>query len=38
MTLRLMDDVVVPKVGDLRPAPMPGFHYFGQPAAELRNL
>jgi hypothetical protein len=37
LTLRLMDDVVVPKVGDLRPAPMPGFHYFGQPAAELRK-
>jgi hypothetical protein len=38
LTLRLMDDVVVPKVGDLRPAPMPGFHYFGgQPAAQLQN-
>jgi hypothetical protein len=38
LTLRLMDDVVVPKVGELRPAPMPGWHYFGgQPAAQLQN-
>jgi hypothetical protein len=38
LTLRLMDDVVVPKVGDLRPSPMPGWHYFGgQPAAQLQN-
>ena len=36
LTLRLMDDVVVPKVADIRPAPMPGWHYFGQPAAELQ--
>jgi hypothetical protein len=33
LTLRLMDDVVVPKTADIRPAPMPGWHYFGQPAA-----
>ncbi len=37
LTLRLMDDVVVPKVADVRPAPMPGWHYFGQPSAFLQN-
>lgn len=37
LTLRLMDDVVVPKVADIRPASMPGWHYFGQPATELQN-
>jgi hypothetical protein len=34
LTLRLMDDVVVPKMADIRPAPAPGWHYFGQPAAQ----
>jgi hypothetical protein len=33
LTLRLMDDVVVPKMANVRPAPMPGWHYFDQPAA-----
>lgn len=37
LTLRLMDDVVVPKVADIRPAAMPGWHYFGQPAAEMQD-
>jgi hypothetical protein len=30
LTLRLMDDVVVPKVTDVRPALMPGWHRFGE--------
>jgi hypothetical protein len=30
LTLRLMDDVVVPKVADGRPALMPGWHRFGE--------
>ena len=37
LTLRLMDDVVVPKMADLRPAPMPGWRYFGQPSGALQN-
>lgn len=37
LTLRLMDDVVVPKLADLRPAPMPGWHYFGQPSVQLQQ-
>jgi len=37
LTLRLMDDVVVPKMANVRPAPMPGWHYFGQPAAFIQN-
>jgi len=37
LTLRLMDDVVVPKVADVRPAAAPGWHYFGQPAAQYQN-
>jgi len=36
LTLRLMDDVVVPKVGEIRPAPAPGWHYFGQPAGKYQ--
>ena len=35
LTLRLMDDVVVPKMADVRPAPAPGWHYFGEPAAQF---
>jgi len=37
LTLRLMDDVVVPKVADVRPAPAPGWHYFGEPAGQHQN-
>ncbi len=37
LTLRLMDDVVVPKMADVRPAPAPGSHYFGEPAAQFRE-
>jgi hypothetical protein len=38
LTLRLMDDVVVPKIADVRPALMPGWHYFGEePARQLRD-
>ena len=37
LTLRLMDDVVVPKVADIRPAPAPGWHYFGDPSAQYQN-
>jgi hypothetical protein len=37
LTLRLMDDVVVPKVAEVRPAPMPGWHYFGEPAGQYQN-
>ena len=37
LTLRLMDDVVVPKVADIRSAPMPGWHYFGQPTGQLQD-
>jgi len=37
LTLRLMDDVVVPRIADIRPAPSPGFHYFGQPTGQLQN-
>jgi len=35
LTLRLMDDVVVPKMADVRSAPAPGWHYFGEPAAQF---
>jgi hypothetical protein len=38
LTLRLMDDVVVPKMADVRPALMPGWHYFDEePARQLRD-
>lgn len=37
LTLRLMDDVVVPKVADIRPTPAPGWHYFGEPSGLLQN-
>ena len=37
LTLRLMDDVVVPKMADARPAAAPGWHYFGQPAAQFED-
>jgi len=37
LTLRLMDDVVVPNVADVRPALMPGWRYFGEPARHLVN-
>jgi hypothetical protein len=37
LTLRLMDDVVVPKMADVRPAPMPGWHYFGEPAGQRQT-
>ena len=37
LTLRLMDDVVVPKVADVRPAPANGWHYFGEPAAQYQG-
>lgn len=37
LTLRLMDDVVVPRLADVRPAPAPGWHYFGVPAGQLRD-
>jgi hypothetical protein len=36
LTLRLMDDVVVPRVGEVRPAPPAGWHYFGQPAGQYQ--
>src|SRR5579863_7551171 len=35
LTLRLMDDVVVPKMADVRPAAAPGRRYFGEPAAQF---
>ena len=35
LTLRLMDDVIVPKMADVRPAPPPGMSYFGEPAAQF---
>lgn len=34
LTLRLMDDVVVPKMADVRPASAPGWHYFDEPAQD----
>src|ERR1700722_7599732 len=37
LTLRLMDDVVVPKVADIRPAAAPGGHYFGDPSGQYQN-
>ena len=37
LTLRLMDDVVVPKVADARPAPADGWHYFGEPAGQYQG-
>lgn len=37
LTLRLMDDVVVPKMADVQPAAAPGWHYFGGPAAQLQE-
>jgi hypothetical protein len=38
LTLRLMDDIVVPKMADVRPALMPGWHYFGdEPARQLQD-
>jgi hypothetical protein len=37
LTLRLMDDVVVPKMADVRPAPMPGWHYFGEPTGQRQT-
>jgi len=37
LTLRLMDDVVVPKVADIRPAASPGWHYFGDPSGQYQN-
>jgi hypothetical protein len=37
LTLRLMDDVIVPKVADIRPAAAPGWHYFGEPSAQYQN-
>jgi hypothetical protein len=40
LTLRLMDDVVVPATAakaDVRPTLAPGWHYFGEPAGELQE-
>jgi len=37
LTLRLMDDVIVPKVADIRPAPATGWHYFGEPSGLYQN-
>lgn len=37
LTLRLMDDVVVPKVTDVRAALMPGSHRFGEPNEQNRS-
>ena len=37
LTLRLMDDVVVPKMADARPAPAPGWHYFNEPTGPRSN-
>ena len=37
LTLRLMDDVVVPKVTDVRPALMPGWHRFGESNEQPQN-
>jgi len=37
LTLRLMDDVIVPKVADIRPAPAAGWHYFGEPSGLYQN-
>jgi hypothetical protein len=34
LTLRLMDDVSVPKTADVRPALMPGWHYFDEESAQ----
>ncbi|HEV2522728.1 MAG TPA: hypothetical protein VGT24_10150 [Candidatus Acidoferrales bacterium] len=34
LTLRLMDDVVVPKLADIRPSPAAGWHYFDEPAQD----
>src|SRR4029077_1353644 len=34
LTLRLMDDVAVPKMADIRPAAAPGWHYFDEPARD----
>jgi hypothetical protein len=34
LTLRLMDDIVVPKVADIRRTPLPGWRYFGEPAQD----
>jgi hypothetical protein len=34
LTLRLMDDIVVPKMADIRPAAAPGWHYFDEPAQD----
>ena len=37
LTLRLMDDVVVPKMADVQPALAPRSHYFVEPAAQSRE-
>ncbi len=37
LTLRLMDDVVVPKMADARTAPAQGWRYFGEPAAQFQE-
>jgi hypothetical protein len=37
LTLRLMDDVVVPKVADIRPTAAPGWHYFGDPSGQYQS-
>ncbi len=37
LTLRLMDDVVVPKVAEARPTPANGWHYFDEPAGQYQG-
>jgi hypothetical protein len=37
LTLRLMDDIVVPEAADLRSGLLPGWHYFEKPAEPLQN-
>jgi len=37
LTLRLMDDVVVPTIAEARPPAAPGWYYFGQPSGQPRG-